>query len=51
MPDTDRTARTCKHCAAALDREGDLWVDALSGDEGGTYDLCPDNPAEVHVPR
>lgn len=41
---------TCRHCSADIELEGDLWVGALSGDEGGTYDHCPDNAAEVHEP-
>jgi len=33
---------TCKHCGAEIVREpGVGWVDAQSGDDGGTYDLCP----------
>jgi hypothetical protein len=42
---------TCRHCSASIELEGDLWVDSLSGDEGGTYDHCPDNSTEVHEPR
>ena len=35
----------CKHCVASLDRiTGVGLVDAKSGDLGGTYDYCPDNP-------
>ena len=35
----------CKHCDASLERvDGVGLVDAKSGDLGGTYDYCPDNP-------
>lgn len=44
----------CKFCGANLHHETGLWVDALSGDWGGTYDYCPENggghrPAEGHI--
>lgn len=42
--------RTCLHCDATLNREGRLWIDALSGDDGGTYDHCPVNPTKLHIP-
>lgn len=32
--------KTCRFCGATIEREGGLWVDALSGDDGGTYDIC-----------
>lgn len=35
---------TCKACGATLAYETDRWVDARSGDDGGTYDICPDAP-------
>jgi len=35
--------RVCQHCSTELVREGDLLVDARSGDYGGTYDICPGN--------
>lgn len=34
----------CKHCGAELESYDDLLVDVVSGDDGGTYDYCPDNP-------
>lgn len=34
---------TCTTCGAPLTREPNVgWVDARSGDDGGTYDLCHD---------
>jgi len=35
-------ARTCRDCGAPLESNGTTWVDARSGDDGGTYDLCPE---------
>jgi hypothetical protein len=47
--------RLCRHCGATLDKESAGWVDARSGDDGGTYDICPDNGgtngAGGHEPR
>lgn len=53
----------CLHCDAVIETEtvtnkdrfpvvsvDTFWVDTLSGDEGGTYDYCPVNPAKLHVP-
>lgn len=37
-------------CDAELELEGGLWVDAVSGDDGGTYDHCPVSPSKEHVP-
>lgn len=34
----------CKHCGAELDNMDGMLVDAVSGDDGGTYDYCPANP-------
>ena len=35
----------CQHCDASLERvPGVGLVDAKSGDLGGTYDYCPENP-------
>jgi hypothetical protein len=33
----------CTKCGTTLHKESGLWVDAISGDEGGTYDYCPEN--------
>ena len=42
----------CKHCGASLEREPNVGlVDARSGDEGGTYDFCPDNPTAIEERR
>jgi len=35
-------ARTCRDCGAPLEPNGSAWVDARPGDDGGTYDLCPE---------
>jgi hypothetical protein len=41
---------TCAHCGALLNREpGVGLVDTLSGDDGGTYDHCPDSPNGKHA--
>ena len=43
---------TCVHCGTDIEVEGDIgWVDATSGDEGGTYDICPDSPTRKHEPE
>jgi hypothetical protein len=36
--------RTCRYCGADIESMGpDIgWVDTLSGDDGGTYDICPE---------
>lgn len=31
----------CKDCEAPLESTDGMWVDARSGDEGGTFDICP----------
>lgn len=38
--------RLCRTCGAALEDMGGTtgWVDVVSGDDGGTYDICPMNP-------
>jgi len=33
--------RTCRDCGAPLEPARTQWVDARSGDDGGTYDICP----------
>ena len=38
-----RTA-TCRYCHEPIELISRRWVMVLSGDEGGTYDLCEDNP-------
>lgn len=38
--------RTCHYCGTSLVVEADMWVDAVSGDEGGTYDRCPGDPED-----
>lgn len=39
-------APDCTHCGATLSFEPNVGlVDAVSGDDGGTYDHCPHNPA------
>jgi hypothetical protein len=35
--------RVCRDCGAPLESNGDRWVDARSGDDGGTFDVCPAN--------
>jgi len=35
---------TCKFCGEEIEPERHAgWVDARSGDNGGTYDVCPAN--------
>jgi hypothetical protein len=38
--------RVCRTCGAVLEDMGGTtgWVDVVSGDDGGTYDICPTNP-------
>lgn len=33
----------CTFCGVTVEREAGLWVDALSGDLGGTFDHCTEN--------
>lgn len=35
----------CRYCGATLDNMNGRLVDVVSGDVGGTYDYCPENPA------
>lgn len=40
----------CRHCGTEIVQEPRVgWVDAVSGDEGGTYDRCPEGPGR-HEP-
>ena len=41
----------CAACGEVLVRDGDLWVCAVSGDDGGTYDWCDLTDTNVHIPR
>ena len=53
MTDTEIPApvTTCAHCGTGIYREPDVgWVDATSGDDGGTYDVCPES-GDGHTPR
>lgn len=35
---------TCTACDATVEYyPGTGWVDVVSGDDGGTYDICPEN--------
>ncbi|WP_043647945.1 hypothetical protein [Terracoccus sp. 273MFTsu3.1] len=45
---------TCRKCGKRIRFESPHtgWVETLSGDEGGNYDLCMSNqPDLVHVPK
>lgn len=37
---------TCVYCGAKIEWYGSEpgWVDTRSGDDGGTYDWCPESP-------
>jgi hypothetical protein len=39
---------TCKRCGAEVEYAGKAtgWVDVVSGDDGGTYDVCPENTGD-----
>lgn len=47
----------CTLCGAELEQiSTGEWVDVVSGDDGGTYDYCPDSPYEdtedkIHKPK
>lgn len=42
---------TCRRCGCPLEYETSAgWVDARSGDDGGTYDWCPAADTNLHVP-
>lgn len=48
MPLTDE----CSECGADLEFEQAAgWVDAMSGDDGGTYDYCPERRFAGHLPK
>lgn len=54
---TNEPEATCRRCGAPLERGSRDWVDARSGDDGGTYDVCPEafddehpNRKALHVP-
>lgn len=57
-PDPLPYARThsCTACGATVARERGIgWVDVVSGDDGGTYDICPESdemegPHQVTAP-
>jgi hypothetical protein len=39
---------TCEHCGQEIEfYEGNVnaWVETRSGDDGGYYDVCPENPS------
>ena len=39
---------TCKHCGQEIEYYGgnvNAWVETRSGDDGGYYDICPENPS------
>lgn len=45
-------------CGAELEQlsKEDNWIDVVSGDDGGTYDYCPESPHEeiedkLHKPK
>lgn len=51
------TFSICKYCEATIEHYGESigWVDVVSGDDGGTYQYCPDSPVDgteekVHKP-
>lgn len=35
---------TCAYHGGPIEHDGDRWVDTRSGDDGGTFDWCPDSP-------
>ena len=43
---------TCKFCEQEITDQDTprAWVHTTSGDDGGTYDYCPDSPTDAHVP-
>jgi hypothetical protein len=47
---------TCTHCETEIERGpllmrgGYAWIETRSGDDGGTYDFCPESPDERHRP-
>lgn len=42
VPPANTTA-TCQHCGQEIEPLPLVgWVSTLSGDDGGTYDICPD---------
>lgn len=50
-----RRLTTCKHCGEEIEDFGPDtgWVETRSGDDGGYFDMCPENPKgyeEGHQP-
>lgn len=40
--------RVCRHCGEQIEHlDGVGWVETRSGDEGGTYDICPERYDEA----
>lgn len=45
-------SKHCLACGAQIEYEpGVGWVDVNSGDNGGTYDICPANNGNTHDPK
>lgn len=42
----------CRACGQWIEDEPNVvgWVSVVSGDNGGTYDLCPTAPLGLHLP-
>jgi hypothetical protein len=41
--------RICQHCGEQIEHlDGVGWVETRSGDEGGTYDICPERYDEAN---
>lgn len=45
------TTVTCRSCGEVVEWESDRWVTARSGDDGGTYDYCPESSDQKHSCR
>ena len=40
----------CSYCGFFVELEGDKWVTSMSGDDGGTYDICVSSKDKQHHP-
>ena len=42
MTDEMPATAICTACGATVEWLGEYWADVVSGDDGGTFDICPE---------